>query len=168
MSIPARWRFGVLIIAAVALAGYRWGPELYHNTIPQTAAWVQYAGGQWRDVRLADGSTVHLVSVLGDDPTDVLLVADVDPMDGAAYYARAEAIALAVRDSALRAGTFKFDVMLMIGDQDRWPWQDRVMRGYQWQSGGDPATWKLVTYIGPAADRPAELSARYAAARARS
>jgi hypothetical protein len=72
-----------------------------------------------------------------------------------------------VRDSLLRQGTAKVEVMLMIGDHDRWPWEARVMRGYHWQSGGEPVTWKLVTYIGPAAERPAELSARYAAARAR-
>ena len=168
MSTRTRWRLGALILAAIALMAYRWGPDLYHNTIAQTTAWVQYAGGEWRDVKLADGSTVHLVSVLGDDRSDVLLVADVDPMSGTEYYARAEAIALAVRDSSLRAGTAKIEVMLMIGDHDRWPWQDRRMRGYQWQNGGEPATWKFVTYIGPAADRPAELTARYAAARARS
>lgn len=168
MNTRHRRRLGALILAAIALMAYRWGPGLYHASIAQTTAWVRYAGGEWHDVTLADHSTMRVVSVLGADPHDVLLVADVDPMGGEGYYARAEALALAVRDSVLARGTAKVDVMLMIGDHHRWPWQDRVMRGYRWQHGGEPATWKLVTYIGPAADRPAELTERYQAARARS
>jgi hypothetical protein len=168
MSTRTRWRLGALILAVAGLAAYRWGPGIYHASLPMSTQFAKYADGEWRDVRLADGSMVHLVSVLGTDLTDVLLVADVDQMNATEYFTRAEAITLAVRDSSRRAGTAKIDVMLMIGDHRRWPWQDRVMRGYQWQSGGEPVTWKLVTYIGPVVDRPAELTARYTSARARS
>ena len=167
MSTRSRCPLAALILAALALAGYRWGPDLYHNTIPQTDAFVRYAGGEWREVTLADGRSLRVVSVLGEDRGDILFVADVAPMAGPAYYAYAEAIALAEREAMLAQGTTKIEVMLMVGDRERWPWEPRQMRGYHWQQGGVPSTWKFVTYIGPVADRPAELTAPYAAARAR-
>lgn len=146
-------RVALLAVAALAIAGWHWGPGELDASLPMTSLIAQ-TGGRWRDLALPGGSSRQVVvhrnvkwcTCPGLGVASQLVTGDLDS---------AFALSLNLFKSLAVEGANGpgrcLTVSLETGTGRHWPWTSRPYFSFSWHLRPD-GQWVFFGYTVPAAD----------------